>query len=297
LASGRALGALLVVLGCSGLGAAAVLAKIAYDDGVGVVALLVFRYAAAAAVLVPLAFAHRRRGAEPVQLAPWLALSAVYLASAFTFWAAISYGDVTEVAPIVYLYPTLVALVAAVADGERLGRSGVAGVVCAAAGASLIFGIPSADGSVAAKLLAVLSAVSSAAYYVLAGRLARPGQELQGTAILCVASAAFMVPLLALGGAGLPESSTGWGALVGIAVGGTILGLLFVLFGVVRVGSTYASILTLTEPIVAVALALAVLDETLVGAQLAGVVFVLLAFVLTSVGHPTVRESAPPVPS
>ena len=285
------------MLGCAGLGMATVLAKIAYAHGVGVVTLLAFRYLAASVLLVPLAFAHRRRGAEPVRLRRWLLLSLVYLGSAFTFWAAISYGKVTEVAPIGYLYPALVALVGVAFAGERLGRLGVLAFACAAVGSSLIFGVPSSGGSLAAKLLAVATAVFTAVYYVLAGRFARAGQELQGTAIMCLSCGLVMLALVPVAGLELPDAGRGWGALVGIALGGTVLALILVLNGVGRIGATNASVLTLVEPVVSVVLAVVILGEGLGGAQLAGVVFILTAFVLSSLRRATVREDVPPVPS
>ena len=96
-----------------------------------------------ALTLVPLAGAGDELRAHVEGLGPWVALGAVYLLAAVSFWVALKLGNVTLVAPIAYLYPALVALIGAVLFHERLSRTRLAAIVCAIAGSALIFGLPS----------------------------------------------------------------------------------------------------------------------------------------------------------
>ena len=111
----RALATAAILLAASGLGAASMFAKLAYGEGVGVTTLLFIRYIAAVLLLVPVVLLRRKRGALWTgALLLWAPAAVWYVTSAITFWSALRLGNVTQVAPVAYLYPAIVAVIGAV---------------------------------------------------------------------------------------------------------------------------------------------------------------------------------------
>lgn len=278
-------GALLVLAAAAGFGCCAVFAKLSYDAGFGVATLLGVRYLASAAVLGPLALSARRHGAPRLNLRPALAVAAVYVGSAGCYWLALTLGPITEVAPLVYVYPALVIVIGMVAFRERQGRLGLFAVALAIAGSALIFGVPAGGFTgLTAKALALLAALCTALYYVIGARMITSAQSLQSVFVMCVLGALTYAPTLITDLPSQRTLSEAWPFLVFLIVFGTILPLLLMQVGIARVGSTRAAVLSMLEPVVTLMLALGVLGETLGPVQLAGSLLVLASFPLASRG-------------
>jgi drug/metabolite transporter (DMT)-like permease len=275
------LGAALVLAAAALLGANPIAAKLSYDAGLTVVGVLAVRYAASTAVMVPLALASRRRGAPVVTRGRLLAFALAYVASATAYFGALQLGRVTDVAPLVFLYPAMVALVGIVAFGESRDRRRMLAVALGVAGSACIFGAPSAgDGEILAKALALLAAMGSAAYFLVGARGFALGSSLQGVAALCALGALIYLPALALAPPSADELARAWPYLLGMAVLGTALPLGLLGAGMTRLGSTPAAVLSLFEAVVTVLLALVLLAERMEPLQVAGTLLVLASFPL-----------------
>ena len=275
------LGAGLVLAAAAMLGTNPIAAKLSYDAGLTVVGVLAFRYAASAAVMVPFAVASRRRGAPVVTRRRLAAIALAYVASATAYFGALQLGRVTDVAPLVFSYPAMVALVGILALGEAHDRRRVLGVALAVAGSACIFGAPTAgEGDVLAKALALLAAMGSAAYFLVGARGFALGSSSQGVAALCALGALIYVPALALAPPSAAELGRAWPYLLAMAVVGTALPLGLLQAGMTRVGSTPAAVLSLFEAVVTVLLALVLLSERMAPVQLMGTVLVLASFPL-----------------
>jgi drug/metabolite transporter (DMT)-like permease len=198
--------------------------------------------------------------------------------SAITFWTALTLDDVSHVAPIVYVFPAMVALGASAIFHEQLTGSTWAAIGLGIAGAALLFqaGI-SHPQSVLAAGLALVSAATAAMFYIVAGRVIREDDWLPATATVFTSAAIVYVPIVAIAG-WQPPDGKGWGLVVAIAVAGTVAPFMLFFAGITRIGATHAAILSVAEPVVTVSLALAVLGERLSAVQAIGIVLVLVSF-------------------
>jgi len=119
----RLAGMALVVLSAVSFGALPILARVAYRAGADPQTVLLVRFVLAAAVLVA---AMARRGVAWPRgrtLVGLLLLGAVgNVGQAFCYYTALTLASVSLVAMLLYLYPALVHLLAAVLLRERLHR-------------------------------------------------------------------------------------------------------------------------------------------------------------------------------
>jgi drug/metabolite transporter (DMT)-like permease len=272
-------------------GANAVFAKLSYDDGVAVFALLWMRYLLPLVVLGPLAVSQRRLDPSPLPLRDALLVAVPYLGSSATYLASLKLGPVNQIAPFFYLYPAILAVIGRVFFGEQLARQMVFAIVLGVLGSALLVGFDGgSSGYLGAKLLALLSATMAALFYTASSRLVPERQSIQGVAAICVVASIGFAPVVVLSGAslGLPDALP---YVLAIAIGGSAIGLLLLQVGLRRLGATQASLLSLVEPVVTLLLALLVLGEATKPLQLVGTLLVLCSFPLARVGRP--RNSTP----
>jgi drug/metabolite transporter (DMT)-like permease len=285
----RGMGVLACLVSAAAFGSLAIFGKLAYDEGAGVMTLLVVRFAAGAVLFWALAAAlpasRRALRARPGRgvLLTALALGAVgYATQAGLFFAALERMDASLLALVLYTYPAWVALGAAALGRERLtaGRVGV----LALASAGLVLVLAGTGGGELDALGAVLglgAALTYTGYILVADGVVDRLPPVLLSAVVCTGAAA---SLLAVGaGAGaldLRLSAAAWGWLAAIAVVATVLGVALFFVGLQRVGPGVAAILSCAEPPVTVLLALLVFGEQLSPLQWAGGLLVLGAVVL-----------------
>lgn len=283
-------GLALCALSALGFGAMAVLAKLAYGEGVGVLELLAVRFVVAASVLGSLARRELPRGRAAAR---GLALGAVvYAAEAGLFFASLTRMGAAPAELLLYAYPSLVVLGAVALRRERGSGRKVGALLLASAGVGLVLlgaGAGSVDPLGAA--LALASAAAYAGYILLADAIRLPPRAL--AALVCAGAAvSFTLAGAVSGTLALDWSPAGWALVVGIAVASTVVPLTAFLAGMDRIGPGWASILSTLEPPVTVSLAFLAFGETLGALQLAGG-----ALVLAAVAVLQVRRGAPQEPT
>jgi drug/metabolite transporter (DMT)-like permease len=286
------LGAALVLAASAGFGANTIFVKLAYAHGIGLGTIIAVRFVVAAAVVAPLAALTLRRERRSARtIAGWFVVSAVYAVSLVSYWESLKLAHVSQVAPLVFLYPALVGLLGRAVFHETLDRARIVAITCGIAGCVLIVGVAVAPARAAA--LALVTAVACAVYFIGASRAVAPGDWMPATATIFVTGGLVSVPLLVGGGFDTPHGRT-WLFLGGIAVVGTLLPFPSFIVGVLRIGSTRAAILSTLEPVVVVALALTVLHEHVTIAQGAGIVLILASFLAAALPDRKGSEAAAP---
>jgi drug/metabolite transporter (DMT)-like permease len=262
-------GILLCAASAAGFGAMAVLAKLAYAAGAGVVEVLTIRFALAAAVLGALAPRRVRPGRGA--LAAGLALGAVcYAAESGVFFAALMRLDAAPAELLFYAYPTLVVVGAILLGRETATRRKLGALALASSGVVLVL-VGGHAGAIepAGAALALAAAVGYAGYILLADRVPTNPRTL--AALVCAgAAASFGVFGLASGELRLDLGLEAWAWIAAIALVSTVIPLAAFLAGMERIGPGRASILSTLEPPLTVALAWAALGEALAPLQLAG---------------------------
>ncbi|MDF9811569.1 EamA family transporter [Streptomyces sp. SPB162] len=260
-------------------------------SGLGPLALTFWRAAGGFALLLLVQLVRRRRGADrtPVREEPRRRAVPRVLATGFglTVFQAAYFGAVhltgLAVATVVTLGagPVIIAVVARLTLGERLGRGGAVAVFGALAGlAVLVLGNGGGSVAPAGVGLALLSAAGYACITLLTRWMGRDGDggdpfttSLWSFAVCAVT----LLPLALTEGlwpSGADLGHTLW-LLVYLASVPTALayGLYFAGAAVVR--SATVSVIALIEPVSAAALAVLVLGERLTGATVLGTVILL----------------------
>jgi drug/metabolite transporter (DMT)-like permease len=272
-------GALLCALAAAGYGAMAVLAKLAYADGVGVVELLALRFGLAAVLLGVLA---RRRapaaGAPRRALAAGLGLGAVaYAAEAGLFFAALTRMSASMAELLLYAYPAIVVAGAIALGRERARRRTLAALALAVLGVALVLlGAGGARLDALGAALALAAAAGYAAYILAADTVGRALHPLRLAALVCTGAAASFTLAGAAGGAlRLDFGATGWACVLGLALVSTVVPMAAFLAGMERIGPARASVLSTLEPPVTVLLAFLAFGEALGALQIVGGALVL----------------------
>lgn len=210
----------------------------------------------------------------------------MFLADLVLFFLAVQETSIANAAVIGALQPLLVLAVSRRLFGElpRLaelvwGAVAIVGVVLVVAGGDA-GGVASGRGD----LLAVGALVAWAAYFV-ATKAAR--QQLDAFAYLTgmsivAAIAVTPLPLLAPGTLG-GTTTSGWLTILYITVVNGLLGHFLMSWAHATVSLLTVSLLTLAIPVIGAATAWVVLDESLTGIQMVGMVVVLAALALVTV--------------
>jgi drug/metabolite transporter (DMT)-like permease len=289
-------GLTLVALSTVAYGILPILGKVAYGAGVAVMPLLAWRYVVAAAFLLALERGPRPPLGERVRL--W-AIGSVFVVNSIAYFRALERIPASVTALVLYTYPVIVALLAALVGVERLTARAVLAALGAFAGCALTArGAPAgAPLSLPGVAWALVAALVYASYIVLSSRFGAgvPARVLalhlaQASAVACVAAS------LAGEGLSLPLDPRGLLAVAGIGVVSTVVAMIAFLAGMALVGPTRASVLSSLEVVVTLLLAFLFLGERLGPAQWAGAALILGAVAFQNIGalrRAMMRSSSP----
>ena len=240
-----------------------------------------YRLCLASLVIVPVALVRSGRelrslSRRDVGLA---LLSGAFLALHFGLWmASLSYTTVATSVVLVTANPVFVSIASYLLFRERLGRQTAAGILVCLAGAVLIgygnwqLGPQPLLGGV----LALLGALAVAGY-LLIGRRLRRGMGILSYAALTYSSAAVLLLLaaLAFGHPLFGYSPNTYLMLVLLAAVPQVLGHTSLNWSLRFVSATLVTVAVLGEPVLATALAVAVLDEVPTWSEVVGGILIL----------------------
>lgn len=291
--SDRLVGAVLMAISASAFGSMAIFGVWAHDDGVDTSMVLFFRFTVAALILIAIVYA---RGTPLGGLARYGVVAAMgavgYVGQSYCYFLALEHADASLVALLLYLYPAFVAILAAVFLKERIGTVTAVALVLALAGTSFVVG--GGSGAVIGIALAIGGAVIYS-IYITVGAVATKGIDpLVVATVVCSSAAIVCGAILAVRAVtgtaeSMPASVRGWLSLVAIAVICTVVAIGTFFAGLHRLGPTSAAVMSTLEPVVTVALAMWLLDESLSGFQAAGGVLVLVAVVSLALAQRPVK--------
>ena len=273
-ARGRIAGALLVATSAAAFGALPIFARQAYAEGVDLLGILVPRFALGAVLLALLAVARNARWPRGRTLLGVLAMGGVgYVGQSFLYFSALRYADASLVALLLYAFPFVVAVLAALFLHEKLDAGRVTALVVASAGLALTIG--GGRGEPLGVALGLGAAVVYAVYIVVGTRVLRGVDAIAASALICAAAAATFsgiagARMLAGTAPSWPGSAAAWLPVLAIGVVSTVLAIGAFFAGLQRLGATVTSVLSTLEPVVSVALAASLLGERISALQAAG---------------------------
>ncbi|QIK75808.1 DMT family transporter [Nocardioides piscis] len=277
------MGALACLLSAVAFGVMAVFAKLAYDDGVDLDALLLVRFGIAGALLLVVAQARGRlRGLTRRAVITGLLMGGVgYAAQAGLYFSALTRVDASQVALVFCVYPLLVMVGAVLIGRDRPSLRRAGALVLALVGVAMVLGgAETGSFDAVGSTLAFGAAVVYAVYILVGDRVAGPDPLAFTALICCGAFVTFTGWSLFNGAPDLGFAASGWIWLVLIALVSTVAAILLFFSGLARVGPTVASLLSILEPVVTVLSAALVFGESLTAQQAVGGVLVLATIAL-----------------
>ncbi len=218
------------------------------------------------------------------------------------FFLAVKLGSVALAVLTFYTAPVFIAVAAPALLGERVSKVAIGALVPGGIGVVLVVLAGPGGGFSAWAVAAGLgSAVTYATLVIVSKRLLRARAEPLKVAFWdCLVGAVAVAPALLLVERVLPADGPDWGAVLALGVVFTGLSTLAYATLLRRVTAQAAGVLTFLEPVAAVLLAAALVDEPLTGQVIAGGILVLVAGLAVVVLEPSegpVTEAAAAVGS
>lgn len=276
-------GTFYTLLAAAGFSAVSTLTSIALAEGLALSAVLWWRYALGAVVMVVVLALGRFPLLPRSDAFAWLVLGgggqALLVGLALS---SLRFIDVATLAFLFYTYPAWVTVVQAVRRAERLSAARVAALALSFAGVVLISGRPGA-GAVAWQgvILALAAALVYGGYIPLMQRIQKSHSVLVTSTYGKIGSALCFF-LLAGGPAGLTVAlpRTAWLAILALTIFSTVLPGVFFLMGLMRLGPVRTAIVSTVEPFLTAALGLVVLHQAVTPAILAGGAMIVAAVII-----------------
>lgn len=260
----------------------AIFARGATASGADVPGLLIGRFALAGAVLAAVMVATRRAWPRGRTLAIATGMGAIgYVLQSVCYFAALDHASAGLVALLLYAYPTIVCVLAALVLHERLTPRRVALLAAGFGGIALMLG--GGSGSTLGVALGLAAACVYSVYILVGARELGRADALGVSTVVCLSAATALALSAPFTTPRFPQDPAGWGAVAAIA-GCSVVAILCFFAGLARVGPSRASIVSTLEPVVTVVLAWALLGETLTAWQLAGGAVVLAVAGLLAAG-------------
>jgi drug/metabolite transporter (DMT)-like permease len=190
-------------------------------------------------------------------------LGLVFVGNAAAYFQALTTVPAALVSLLLYTYPVIVTLLAALLGLEALRVRSLLAALLVVAGSALTVGLGTLAHVPRGAWLALVCAVVYASYIVLGSRFAaNVPTEMAARHVVQVCALAFAGWGAATGQLVWPRTFTLWALLLGIAVFSTVVALRAFLAGLARVGPARAAVLSSFEIVVTLVLATLFLGET-----------------------------------
>lgn len=286
------LGIVFALLAAVGFSAKAILVKLAYLDSVDAVTLLALRMVFSVPFFIGVAIWAKRQHAAPLDTYDRLLVLGLgligYYCSSFLDFLGLQHISAGLERLILFLYPTMTVILAAVLYKRTIGRRVIAAMALSYAGIALVFlhdiGVSQGDAVLIGSALVFASTLSYSIYLVGAGHaIARIG-AMRFTAyamivasIACVLQFVVMRPMSALD---LPVRV--YELSIAMAIFSTVLPVFMLSFAIRRIGSGSTSLIGTIGPVSTIYMAYIFLGEHISLLQIAGSALVLCGVLIIS---------------
>lgn len=275
----RMSGALWILASATAFGALAIFARYAFADGITIPTLLFLRFAIAGAVMACYMFVTRARWPRGQVLLTLILMGGVgYVGQSWCYFAALQHASAGLTALLLYLYPVIVTLLMAAAGRQQLTRFRLIAVATAFFGTVLTIG-GSVSGSPLGIALGLGAACIYSVYIITGERATAAAGAIPAATVVMLAAGAVNGGIALAQGPVWPATALTWTIILGIALLSTAFAVVGFFIGIRRIGAADGATLSTLEPVVTIALAALLLDETIGPWQLAGGALILAAVI------------------
>ncbi|MGI6091850.1 MAG: DMT family transporter [Veillonellaceae bacterium] len=289
----RTSGTLMVLASAAGFATLAIFVKYAYAAGVTTVTMLTGRFLLAALALWAVVIMRKIPIVTDKKIVIKLCLMGIlgYCVVSILFTSTLYYLPASLAAMLLYAYPALVTLIAFIIGDEVFSwNKGIALVICFL-GLFLVLGVSFSSLQPIGIMLGLSAALVYSVYIVVGNRVLKSINPLLATTYVCSAAGiALLVGGWAAGYQSLDFDPHGWADIFGMALLGTIVGILGLFAGMSRIGAANASIISITEPVITVILSVLLLAEELTLLQVIGGLLIIAGIIVLQVWA---KEQAP----
>jgi len=287
-------GVVLALISALGFGTLAIFGRLSELVGLSLPSLLAFRFALATPLVwLPLLYQGRLELLRGRDLGIAVLLGAGgYAAMSFLFLTGVNIIGAGLGAIVLYIYPALVVILAALFLDERVTKLIVAAVAVAVTGVGLVVTGQPATVDFLGIGTVLLAAAVYAGYITLSGTvLDRVPAAVLTAHVIPAASVTFIVHGLLTGSTQVPATIEQWGVVLGIALFATAIPILTFFAAVTHIGASRTSIVSTLEPVFTVFLGALLLDESLSALSIVGGLAVLSGVFLVQYERARVTDS------
>jgi drug/metabolite transporter (DMT)-like permease len=288
-----AVGLLLVLYSALGFGLLPIFALLAYRGGIDVITLLAVRFVLSALVLLAwLLPARAGRGLAPLAgaLPGLVGLGVCYTLQSGFYFSAVRYISASLASILLYSYPAFVCLLAFLVEKERPSARTLGALAVSLAGVLLVLGSSLGTAHPAGVLLALGAAGVYSAYITLANRVLRRVEPLAALAVITLVTSLLYVGVgLASGRLELAFAPSAWLPIGLMITVSTLLAIPAFFRGIEILGSSRASIVSMTEPLFTIGVSVLLFGDRLGWQQILGGVLVLGGTALVTTSRSTAR--------
>jgi drug/metabolite transporter (DMT)-like permease len=274
------IGVFLILISGSSFGTLAIFVRLAYEDGVTPITLLFLRFGIASLCMLFIIWIRRvpiPRGWVLLGLALMGGIG--YVGQALSYFTALTLIPAGLVALLLYLYPAIVTILAVIILKEPISKWKIIALLIALGGTVLTIG-PTGGGHLLGIIFGLGAAFIYSIYILVGSKITKQVTAIQSSTVVIVSAAIVSGGLVAIEGPAFPETASGWGSVIAIALISTILAIVTFFAGLERVGPMNASTLSTVEPAVTVVLAAMVLGETISFFRIIGGMMIILAVII-----------------
>ena len=276
----RLIGVFLVTLSAACFGTNAIFARIGYDAGANVSTFLFIRFAIASLVMFLIMTARGLNFPRGRLLVSLVLIGGIGLTGAtLSFYTAIQLAPVNLVIVIAYMYPTMVALLAAMFLKQPITSLKIVALLMTLVGVLFTIGLDS-GGYFLGIILAIVTAIFYSLYLVLGSKFIQRAGPFPASTVIIFSAALIYSVLVGLQGLQLPKMPSGWFAIVASALISTVFGIMALFSGLKKIDTANAAIISTFEVVVVVVLSVIILGETITLHKILGACLVIGAVII-----------------
>lgn len=272
-------GCVLVLISAVCYGLQPFFAFFAYNEGTNTTGLLLSRFCISSMVLLGWLKLRGIPLPKPKLFCQNLAIGAGYSGAALGYYNASQSASFSLAVILMFSFPAFVTLFAILFLNEKLTRLKLTSLTLAISGVIFAAGLD-LKGDLTGILWALFAAFSYGSAIIYGSHQAKPENPIASACVIMIAGSLTFLLVSQFHSISMPQTVTGWSAILGLALFATLAPVATFISGAHRIGAASASTLSTMEPVVAVVIAVSLLGEPLSWTTITGGMLVICAALL-----------------
>jgi len=276
----RLIGIFLIVVAAASFATSPIFARIAYDAGANPNTFLFIRFAIAATIITLVMVFKGFQWPRGQLLVSLVLIGGVCFAGLnLSFYTALTLAPVNLVIVIAYMYPALVTLFSALFLKKPITKQQLSALFLTLVGVVVTTGLDWGGQSLGI-VLAITTAVIYSVYFTFGSLSIRKAGPVSASAVIFISVTIVYGVIVTIQGFKLPTALSGWTAIILCALFSTVFGIVCLYEGLKRIDPANTAMISTIEVIVAAALAILILGETMSLPKILGACLIISAVVI-----------------